>query len=340
MKSLFRKLLLLIWLSGLFLGVVSIADHWEYEIKAPDVEAMLANRVNPETLKTSLDAAIASEDYEEARSLIAIGQHYNHELDYSAYQQLIEQKDTTSSRLKKQVTGFADGFLTGKGDSASGVAGALTSDFTVVGDVRDLTEQYSRYQQGLPVNELVATLAGVGVGLTAATVGSLGVAAPVKAGASTLKLATRMNRLTRSFRDELMTVGSRVFNWSDFLKRAKGADLSSISRLAKQSYNPAAARQIGAIAEQANGIRKNTSMADSVHLLKYVDSTTDLNRVHRLSKTYGAHTRGIFRLLGKAAVRGVKALRVTLELLVSILASFLSAFLFVATLGGNKSSAT
>ena len=284
MKSLFRKLLLLVWLSGLFFGVVSIADHWEYEIKAPDVEAMLANRVNPESLKISLDAAIASEDYDEARSLIAIGQHYKHELNYSAYQQLIDQRDTTSSRLTKQVTGFADGFLTGKGETASGVAGALTSDFTVVGDVRDLTEQYSRYQQGLPVNELVATLSGVGVGLTAATVGSLGVAAPVKAGASTLKLATRMNRLTRGFRDELMTVGSRVFNWSDFLKRAKGADLSSISRLVKQSYNPAAARQIGVIAEQANAIRKNTSMADSVHLLKYVDNTTDLNRCIALVK--------------------------------------------------------
>ncbi|PWQ98989.1 hypothetical protein DKT75_02190 [Leucothrix arctica] len=328
------------WLGGFIIGLLSIADYWEYEFKAPDVDAMLTNRLNTETLKTSLEAAIASEDYDEARSLIEIGQNYNHALNYPAYQQVINQRDTASSRLTKQVSGFAGGFLSGKAETAAGVAGALTSDFTVVGDLRDLNEQYSRYQQGLPVNELVATLAGVGVGLTAATVGTLGVAAPVKVGTSTLKLATRMNRLTRSFRNELMTVGSRVFNWKDFLKQAKNADLSSISRIAKQSYNPAAARQIGVIAEQANGIRKNTSMADSIQLLKYVENTRDLNRVHRLSQRYGIHTRGVLRLLGKTAVRGVKALRITLELLISILATFFSAMFFVGTIGGSKKPTT
>jgi len=331
--------LLLTWLGGFVYGLFSIADHWQYDFKAPDVEKMLANRVDPEVFKTSLDTAIASEDYDEARSLIALGQHYEHDLDYSAYQQLIDEKDTTTSRLTRQVSGFADGFISGKGETASGVAGALTSDFTVVGDVRDLSEQYSRYQQGLPVNELVATLSGIGVGLTAVTIGSLGVAAPVKAGASTLKVATRMNRLTRSFQKELMTIGTRVFNWKDFVKRAKGADLSSLSRIAKQSYNPAAAKQIGLVAEQANAIRKNTSMADSVHLLRYVDSTQELSRVHRLSQRYGAHTRGVFRLLGKAAVRGVKTLRMTIELIMSIIGSLFSAVSFIFTLGGGKKTA-
>ena len=332
--------MLLTWLGGFFFGIVSFADHWEYEFKAPDVDGMLRTRINAEALKVSLDAAIASEDYDEARSLIVIGQNYNHALNYPAYLKLINERDTTASRLTKNVSGFAGGFFSGKAETASGVAGALTSDFTVVGDLRDLNEQYSRYQQGLPVNELVATLAGVGVGLTAATVGSLGVAAPVKAGASTLKLATRMNRLTRSFRNELMAIGTRVFNWSDFLKRAKGANLSSISRIVKQSYNPAAAKQIAVIAEQANGIRKNTSMIDSVNLLKYVDTTTDLNRMNRLSQRFGIHTRGVFRLLGKGAVRSVKALKITIELLISFFTSLLFALLFIATIGDDKKKAS
>ncbi len=41
----------------------------------------------------------------------------------------------------------------------------MTSDFTVVGDARDLWEQYQLYAKGEPVNELIVTLAGVGVGL-------------------------------------------------------------------------------------------------------------------------------------------------------------------------------
>ncbi|MGB1310990.1 MAG: hypothetical protein ACPG47_07240, partial [Leucothrix sp.] len=253
----------------------------------------------------------------------------------TAYNNYLTKHDTTSSRVTKQVTGFAEGFFSGKGDDASGVAGALAADFTVVGDLRDLSEQFSLYQDGQPVNQLITTLAGVGVGLTAATIGSAGMAAPVKAGASTLKLAARMNRLTRSFRDELMRIGAKVFDWKQFLRLSKGADLSSISRVAKQAYNPQAARSLGALAEQANGIRKNTSTIDSIRLLKYVENTDDLRGVNRISQQFGLHTRSVFLLLGRTAIRGVKTLRITLELLISLTSSLFFGLLFISTIGGG-----
>ncbi|PWQ99082.1 hypothetical protein [Leucothrix pacifica] len=336
MGAFFRQIFLLVWLAGFIYSLVSIAEHWDYDINPPDIEQMLAQRVEPAVLQQSVEDALRAEEYDEARSLLAIGKRYNHALDYPAYENYLLKHDTTGARLTKNVSGFAEGFLSGKGADMSGVAGALAADFTVVGDVRDLSEQYSRYQQGLPVNQLITSLAGVGVGLTAASIGSLGAAAPVKAGASTLKLATRMNRLSRSFRDELTVMAGKVFDWQQFLRQSKNADLSSISRIAKQAYNPQAARQISALAEQANGIRKNTSVADSIHLLQYVDNTADLNRVHRVTERYGIHTRGVFRLLGKGAIRGVKALRITLELLISITSSLFFALLFIVTIGGDK----
>lgn len=335
MLSFFRQFFLLVWLAGFVYAIYNIAEHWDYDVKAPDVEAMLANRVNAETLKQSLETALKAEEYGEARSLIAIGQRYNHSLDYIAYNNYLLKYDTAASRMSKKVTGFAEGFISGKGDDASGVAGALAADFTVVGDLRDLSQQFGLYQRGQPVNQLITTLAGVGVGLTAVTIGSGGLGAPVKAGASTLKLAARMNRLTRSFRDELMRVGAKVFDWQQFLRLSKGADLKSISRVAKQAYNPQAARSLAALAEQANGIRKNTSMVDSIRLLKYVENTDDLKSVNRLSQRFGIHTRGVFRLLGKTAIRGVKALRITLELLISITSSIFFALLFISTIGGG-----
>ena len=336
MGAFFRQIFLLIWLAGFLYGLVNIASYWDYDINPPNIDEMLTKRLDPAVLQQSVEESLRAEEYDEARSLLAIGKHYNHPLDYPAYEQYLATHNTTSSRLSKQVTGFAEGFLSGEGSNGSGIAGALAADFTVVGDVRDLSEQYGRYQQGLPVNQLITSLAGVGVGLTAASIGSLGAAAPVKAGASTLKLATRMNRLSRTFRDELTLMAGRVFDWQQFLKLSKNADLSSITRIAKQAYNPQAARQISALAEQANGIRKNTSVADSIHLLQYVDNTKDLGRVHRVTETYGVHTRGVFRLLGKGAIRGVKALRITLELLISITASIFFALLFIVTIGGDK----
>jgi len=326
---------MLIYLTGFIYCLLKVADHWEYEFKAPDIDAMLTHRVEPEALKHAVEAELRAKNYDQARSLLALGQQYNHPLEYSVYEAYLAAHDTPFSRLSKQVSNFANGFVSGKGEDVSGVAGAVAADFTVVGDVRDLSEQYARHQQGLPVNQLVTTLAGIGVGLTAVTVSSMGATAPVKAGASTLKLATRMNRLSRSFRKELLQMTGRVFDWQQFVRLSKGVSLSQFPRIAKQVYNPRAAGQINALAKQANGIRKNTSISDSVHLLQYVDSSKDLNRLHRVTKRYGVQSRGVLRLLGKSAIRGVKALRITLELLISIVSSVFFALLFIVNLGGK-----
>jgi hypothetical protein len=101
-------------------------------------------------------------------------------------------------------------------------------------------------------------------------------------------------------------------------------------------YNPQAANRLSAIAGQANDIRKSTSVADSVNLLRYVDNTQDLNRLHRVTQRYGVQTTGIFRLLGKGAVRGVKMLRLTIELILSALVSLFCALMFVASIGGKR----
>lgn len=336
MLSLLRQLFMLVCLTGFVFGVLSVAEYWDYEIKAPDIDKMLATEVSTEQIKTEIDSALRESQFDDARSLLTTAQQFNHSLDYPAYQNYLLEHDTAASRLLRQVSGFADGFISGKGQETAGVAGALAADFTVVGDVRDLNEQYGRYQQGLPVNQLVTSLAGIGVGLTAATIGSGGMAAPVKAGASTLKLATKMNRLTRSFRNELTQIAGRVFNWDAFFSRAQGASLSSLPRIAKQMYNPQAAKSLSAIAGQANDIRKSTSIADSVNLLRYVDNTQELSRLHRLTERYGVQTRGIFRLLGKGAVRGVKFLRISIGLILSVLGTLFSALLFLASIGGGK----
>ena len=55
-----------------------------------------------------------------------------------------------------------------------------------------------------------------------------------------------------------------------------------------------------------------------------------------MTARYGENTRGVFRLLGKGAIRGVKALRITLELLISITASIFFALLFIVTIGGDN----
>jgi hypothetical protein len=81
------------------------------------------------------------------------------------------------------------------------------------------------------------------------------------------------------------------------------------------------------LGDQANNIRKATSTADTVHLLKYVGSGQDLAKVEKLALKHGVHSRGIMTVLGKSALRGVKVLKKTLELMLSLLALIISGLL-------------
>ena len=55
------------------------------------------------------------------------------------------------------------GFVTGEGRNSAAIAGAVTSDLFVYGDLRDLGIQGYRKLKGLPVDAVLATVSGIGV---------------------------------------------------------------------------------------------------------------------------------------------------------------------------------
>jgi hypothetical protein len=100
---------------------------------------------------------------------------------------------------------FGEGFVTGKGDSTAGIAGAVTSDLTVIGDLRDIALEGGKMIAGEEYSELILGLSVVGIGVTAATiarpmpvfpeVGSMivppGASAPDRSAPSTIASAMR-----------------------------------------------------------------------------------------------------------------------------------------------------
>lgn len=312
----------------IFLGSFkSLLDYWQYEETAADVAELMENKVSQIHLEQKITAAIQADKPEDARMYLSIAQTFGYSLNVSEYEQQIAVLEEPLNVARRTLTDFADGFINGSADSSSGVAGAIVSDFTVVGDGRDLWEQYELYDQGEPVNELIITLAGVGVGLTAATVVSGGTAAPVKAGVSTLKLATKSNRLTKPFQKVLLRQGKQVFNYPEFLRLSKqSSGFNGIRRAASRSYNPKALTGLENIAGQANGIRKASSLGDTLHLFKYVDNANDLRRLEKVTLKYGMQTKGIMKLLGKSAIGVTRVLRKSVELIVSAISSLFSLF--------------
>ena len=66
------------------------------------------------------------------------------------------------------------GFVTGEGEGTAGAVGAVISDLTVVGDVRDATAQAGHYLNDEPVDETVLALSTAGIGLSGAVLATGG----------------------------------------------------------------------------------------------------------------------------------------------------------------------
>lgn len=325
-----NTLLLLFSLLLLAGSVKAVLDYWQYDELVADVAQMMLHEVSEEEIRQQVQEAIANDNPDDARMYLQLAKTFGYTIDSTEFEAELQRLESPWNSARRTVNDFATGFLQGEAESGAGVAGAITSDFTVVGDARDLWEQYQLYARGEPVNELIVTLAGIGVGLTAVTVASSGTATPAKGGVSTTKLAARTGRLTPRFQKFLLKQGSDVFDYKTFLLAARAErNLDGISKAAVKAYNPQAARAIKQTAEQINNIRKSSSTADVVHLLNYVDSGDELARLERLTVKYGALSKGVMKLLGKGAIGSVRVLRKSAELFISIIATFAS---FLATL--------
>ncbi|MGB1255644.1 MAG: hypothetical protein ACPG51_07255 [Thiolinea sp.] len=320
-----RLLVLLISFAMLVFSLLTVLDYWRYDERLQDVAQLMQQKVDAADIHALIESAIAAENPEEARMYLSIARTFGHAVSPQHYLSRIEALETPWQETRRQVTRFADGFIDGSAESAAGVAGAITADFTVVGDVRDLNAQYDLYRQGENVNELIVTLAGVGVGLTAATVMSGGSAAPAKSGVSALKIAGRAGKLTPKLQRLLLRQGKSVFDYQGFLLALRGErSLAKVQRAAVKAYNPRAVGALADTAQRVNVIRGSTSLTDTINLLRYVENADDLRRLERVSRRYGGQTKGILKLVGKAGIGTIRVLRRSTELLVGLIAAMIS----------------
>lgn len=322
----------------LFMGSLrAVLDHWQYDDIAVDVAQMMLHQVTAADIEASVRQAIAEDNPADARMYLRLATRFGYAIDAAVFEEELQALESPLQTARRNATDFAGGFFRGNADSDAGIAGAVTADFTVVGDVRDLWRQYQLYSRDEPVNELIVVLSGIGVGLTAATVASAGAASPFKGGVSTAKLAARSQRLTPQFQAWLLRQGRQVFDHKAFLHTARSENtLDGIRRAATKAYRPAAARVIKNTAMRVNGIRKATSTSDAIRLLKYVENSDDLIRLEKLALKYGAETRGVMKLLGKGAIGTVRILRRSWGLIISTIALLLSFIAFLTALINTK----
>ena len=211
--------------------------------------------------------------------------------------------------MTRNTKDFAGGFVTGAGTSTAGLAGAVTSDFTVVGDVRDIGIEGSKMVAGEDYSKLVLGLSVVGLAATVATVATGGGGIVAKTGVSVLKAAKRAGTLTADFARRLTRLVEDAVNFRELGRIAKATDLTDLRATEKAFAGYARGvktAEIFPVFRRIATIGENAGPAETVRLMRFVHSERDLEDVAKMSGKLGTKTRGVIALTGKTALRAFK----------------------------------
>jgi hypothetical protein len=278
------------------------------------VKADIAAAATPGALNQKIVAALERDDIADADLYFEMAQFMNYELPPETHVKLAE-AHTLSATVVRNTWEFGEGFATGQGDTNAGIAGAVSSDLTVVGDVRDIASEGGKMVAGQEYSELVLGLSVVGLGATAATIATGGGGVIAKAGISLMKAAKRTGKLTKEFAETLTRLTSEAVNMPLLRQTLRSTDLTDLAKTQRvfsdYGRNVRAAKLLPVL-NRLSDINNTVGPAETIRLLKYVKTTENLDDVGAMTKRFGVRSRGIMELTGKTALRSFKtAFKVT-----------------------------
>lgn len=173
---------------------------------------------------------------------------------------------------------------------------ALPFELTPAGDVNALRRAGMDYVAGREVDQLDLGLAVVGLGATGAVLASGGSSYTIKAGTSVLRIARRLGTLSAPLAARLGDLVGSAVHWDrmgDLVARRIGpADMVDGRKT----------DELRGLATSLGRVADNTSVAQSMALLRHVDTVQDARRLARVTDAMGPKTRGAFEVLGKSRV--------------------------------------
>ncbi len=173
---------------------------------------------------------------------------------------------------------------------------ALPFELTPAGDVNALRRAGRSYISGETVDRLDLGLAIVGLGATGVVLATGGTSYSVKAGASVMRSAGRLGTLTPALVARLNDLVGSAVHWDRIGDLARGRVApSAVVDSAKLS-------ELGELGRDLQRVATQTSVAETISLLRYVDSAEDAARLARVTDAVGPRARGAFEVLGKSRV--------------------------------------
>lgn len=167
---------------------------------------------------------------------------------------------------------------------------AIPVEMTPAGDLNALRRQGMAALKGQEVDRLEAGLALAGMAATAAILFSGGSSAAVKAGASTARMARRLGNLSPGMTRSLGELANLPVNWGAVLRRAPLEQITDVAQLSR----------LGGVAADMGRIARSAGPAETLLLLRHVDSAEDAARMARAATIAGPRTLSRVEVLGKA----------------------------------------
>jgi hypothetical protein len=307
------------WLVWILLLLAVFFAWWSYEVleyesQEQNLTHVLEEKVRMGYLDEHILTAIKEEKFDDVLMYENLAGLLGRELLPSTLSQ-IEAHNGLLDTSWRNVKAFTSGFLKGESESGGGMSGSIASALTLYGDLRDLNKEGSKYMDDKPYDAFILNISLVGVGLSASQLLTAGASTPLKVGASVLKVAKKTGKLTKAFTKELSTRLSKTVD-TNMLKTLDFNSLFSLKSSAKTIEKSINMKPVKTLFTDINLIKSNTSLVDTIGLMKYVDTPKDLKNIGKISKQYTTNTKGVMRILGKGALRAGKSIvKITTKLL-------------------------
>nr|WP_272211844.1 hypothetical protein [Marinicella sp. W31]MDC2877732.1 hypothetical protein [Marinicella sp. W31] len=262
------------------------------------------DRLPPEQYEVAILEALAGEDPDLAASILALADSRGIRID-GALRDRTEVAVSNQNSIGNQLSDLFEGALTGRPDSAAGLVGAIVTDLTTVGDVRDIIIEGGAYLSGEDYDPFILGISVAGLGITGAVILSAGSATTAKVGTSALKAAGKAGALTAPLRRSFTRLSRQAVN-APALRTAvpmlKRGNVPAASRALSSSLNAKPLMRIQDAAANVGTVMTKQGLRAGTDMLKVADTPADLTRLGKLSARVGKHFRAILFLLGSGAV--------------------------------------
>jgi len=282
-------------LSGYALAPAAVQVAEVFGIRDDPAKVLLyrLSNIDKPTYDREIAQALDGDDPELARSLADLAGEQSIVIDGATLQKITEAEQFSITRSTRQLF---TGAVTGEADSPTAFAGALAADLTVVGDIRDLTQQAFAYPDQ---DNLTVALAATGIILTGATAVTVGTSTAGKVGVSAIKAARKLKRLSKGLERQLARLASDAVDVRVLktLTRDLGnwnfrAAFDGTRRLIKPRVFDEIAETGGALSD----VFGKQGYRGTLQVLEVADDTADVRKLRRVSDSLGTKFRGALHL--------------------------------------------